>query len=284
MAHDDSDSGESTKSTMSSKTADNESKPSCTSCEKTIDDKQIVKCTRCKSIYHSRCAKKTEVLADGSLSKCCSSVTRGEFKSFLSALVKDLKTDLVSEINASVGKIMVRLDEQDTKIAATDNRVKKLETSSKQTWGSADKEDFFYELEDRRSRERNIIVYDFNNESETESDLDSLNAIFSKIKNFPSATSAHRFGTARDDGVEPLKVTFSSDSDALFVLRNKSKLSKLKLLIKNDLTPTQLNYFKELNIELDKRVEEGEKNLRIRYVEGIPTIIDTKKVNAKKNA
>ena len=145
-------------------------------------------------------------------------------------------------------------------------------------------EGFFSEVEERRLRARNVIIYDFFNENEDVDDFVTLNSIFSCVKKFPLAISARRFGKARDDdGAQPIKVTFSNDFDALFVIRNKSKLGKSKQLFKNDLTQLQLNHLKELNEEIDKRVGKGEKNLKIRYVKGVPTIIKVKKASVKRN-
>uniref|UniRef100_A0A6P7GTF1 Uncharacterized protein LOC114340545 n=1 Tax=Diabrotica virgifera virgifera TaxID=50390 RepID=A0A6P7GTF1_DIAVI len=73
----------------------------------------------------------------------------------------------------------------------------------------------------------------------------------------------------------PLKVTMMSSEDALFVLKNKSKLnqnSNSNIYIKQDLTSCQSKYLAELQTELQSRIDNGEKNLTIRYINKIPRI------------
>ena len=149
------------------------------------------------------------------------------------------------------------------------------------------REGFFSEVDERRLRACNIIVYDCLNESTDVNDLEALIfilLIFVGNTDFLLAVSARRFGKARGEGnAQPLKASFSSDFDAFYVLRNKSKLSKYKLLIKNDLTSLQLNYLKELNEEIVKLATKGEVNLKIKYVRGIPSILKSKNETKKKN-
>ena len=160
--------------------------------------------------------------------------------------------------------------------------MKKLKKSDKKTLSPADKEGFFSEVEERRIHARNVIIYDFFNESEGVDDLETLNSIFTSVKEFPLVISTRRFEKAReDDGAQLIKVTFLTDSNVLFVLCNKSKLGKTKLLIKNYLTPSQLNHLKELIEEIDKRVGKVEKNLKIRYIKSFSTIIKVKKKSEK---
>lgn len=48
-------------------------------------------------------------------------------------------------------------------------------------------------------------------------------------------------------------------------------------MLKNDLTRNQRRYFKTLQSELNRRLANGERNLTIRYVDNVPTIVDSQK-------
>jgi hypothetical protein len=65
------------------------------------------------------------------------------------------------------------------------------------------------------------------------------------------------------------------------VLRNKNKLINSDLprsiSISDDKTSKQLEYLKNLRTELQLRRDNGEDNITIKYVKGIPSIIESKK-------
>ena len=136
------------------------------------------------------------------------------------------------------------------------NRVEKLENSESNS-SAADKKDLLTELEERRVRAHNVITFGLQQDLNGKSDADST----------------RRIGKSRDNEPVPLKVPFASRNDALFVLRNKEKLSKYKLSVKNDKMPSQQEYIKSLQSELDTRIASGEKDLRIKYEKGVPRIV-----------
>jgi hypothetical protein len=65
------------------------------------------------------------------------------------------------------------------------------------------------------------------------------------------------------------------------VLRNKNKLINSDLprsiSISDDKTSKQLEYLKNLRTELQLRRDNGEDNITIKYVKGIPSFIESKK-------
>ena len=256
-----------------------------------VDDK-TVRCKRCKSKFHTRCSKKSELLADGVYSKCCSAVTKNDLKLVLSSCMRELREDIVADIrseikavHSKIDKLNGRVDDHDSELRKISNKVTALESSiDPGNLSATGKEEFFVEIEERRKRASNIIVYDLPKDPDGACDLDVINVIFKKVPDFPVAISAHRFGVARDDKPEPLKVSFASSDDALQVLKNKDKLiAHTEILVKNDLTPTQLSFLKFVQQELSTRIKNGEKNITIKFVKGIPRIVLTKQkpVNVK---
>jgi hypothetical protein len=90
-----------------------------------------------------------------------------------------------------------------------------------------------------------------------------------------------RIGKPNSPNTRPLKVSLSNDLIAKEVLRNKNKLINSDLprsiSISDDKTPKQLEYLKNLRTELQLRRDNGEDNITIKYVKGIPSIIESKK-------
>ena len=185
-------------------------------------------------------------------------------------LIREFKSSLVE----TEKRLAERLDLHDNELKSLRDRVAKLENVNPGTISVTDKEDLLSEIENRHTRASNIIVFNLPKAVKGKTDLESLNKVFGEIKDFPCAISAGRITPKpRDNRPLPLKVSFASKSDALMVLRNKDKLIKYKLTVKNDITPQQQNYLKSLQSELDLRIENGEKNLTIKYKKGIPKIV-----------
>lgn len=92
-----------------------------------------------------------------------------------------------------------------------------------------------------------------------------------------------RLGKYEPQKVRPIKVTFPSKAIALGILKQRSKLSSNEAIyIKSDQTVNQRNYLKAIIAEMETRIQEGEQNLRIKYVNSVPKIIKTSGL-AKKN-
>ena len=214
---------------------------------------------------------------------CCSAVKKGDMKSLLSSCMKELKNDLIrvfkSSLEETEKRLVNRFDDHDNKLISLSERVSKLESDSSNI-SAADKKDLLSEIEDRLICASNIIVFDLPKAAKSKTDLDPVNAIFGKITDFPRAVFARRFGKPRDDKPALLKVSFSSNNDALMVLRNKKELNKHKITVKNDITPQQQSFIKSLQSELNTRIESGEENLTIKYKKGVPQIVQTE--NKKK--
>ena len=205
-------------------------------------------------------------------------------KTTLTDCLRELKNDLVREFKLSLDdtekRLAERLDRHETEIDNLKSRVEMIENSESGV-SAADKEDLLTELDERRTRAHNVITFGLQQDLNGKSDTDLINEIFAEITDFPRAITATRIGKPRDNEPMPLKVTFDSHSDALFVLRNKEKLNKHKLSVRNDKTPNQQNYMKSLQSELSARTNNGEKDLRIKYEKGVPHIVKaTKKRNA----
>ena len=78
----------------------------------------------------------------------------------------------------------------------------------------------------------------------------------------------------------PLKVICKDSEDALDILRNRSKC-KNNVKINNDLTLMQREKLKRVKTELIERKSNGEMNLTLKYIRGVPTITTANKPEQK---
>lgn len=69
----------------------------------------------------------------------------------------------------------------------------------------------------------------------------------------------------------------NNEFESRFILRNKKRLlenpSTKKFSLICDQTPMQLQIIKELRENLERRIQNGEPNLTIRYKNGVPAIV-----------
>lgn len=123
--------------------------------------------------------------------------------------------------------------------------------------------------------------------SETRKLLAAVAAVTEGEDKAPIVTKALRMGKPNQNSTRPrpLKVIFTSPSDALAVLRNKKHLPPEygHISIYDDKTIRQQEYFKKQKAILEQRKKNGETNLIIRFVKGIPVIDQKPSSNPPKN-
>lgn len=136
-------------------------------------------------------------------------------------------------------------------------------------------------------RENNVIMYDIpesNEESRTDIYTDDLNRVrdeLNKIRRNISVKKIFRLGK-RTNNPRPIKVILESSNDAIFVLKNKNKITDHRL--KSDDTPMQQGYLKKIRLEIQERKNNGELNLTIKYTHNVPKIVTNRKNFASPNS
>lgn len=93
------------------------------------------------------------------------------------------------------------------------------------------------------------------------------------IENCPIPIKSKRLGKYVPGKNRQLKVFFSNSKKSKLLLRNKTKLQE-SIKFYSDQTPAQNKYLQSVMEELNKRLENGEKDLIIKYFKGIPQIVD----------
>lgn len=147
------------------------------------------------------------------------------------------------------------------------------------------------ELNDRNHRKQNVIL--FNVEESNSQDVDERhNHDLGVVRGVLSTCSANLNvdhveiqrlgrGSANGERRRPLKVKLNCANDVHVVIKNSSKLRNSHiyrhLTVSFDRTRRQIDYYKKIRAELDSRIEEGATDLKIKYKQGIPTIVSLNK-------
>lgn len=88
-----------------------------------------------------------------------------------------------------------------------------------------------------------------------------------------------KFDSSRTDHRRPVRVTLQSDGLVAGILKKghllKGSATFSKIFISQDRTPMQLELYRNARAELGRRRANGETGIRIKYVKGIPEIVQS---------
>uniref|UniRef100_A0A1Y1K7U3 L1 transposable element RRM domain-containing protein n=1 Tax=Photinus pyralis TaxID=7054 RepID=A0A1Y1K7U3_PHOPY len=147
-------------------------------------------------------------------------------------------------------------------------RISELESKLKSTTSEA-----VQEMQSRIIRQNNVILLGVDESTSAENQVaEILNDITPGYINFEST---QRLGHATSKKPRPLKVIFNNPSDALRLLKAKSKIPRTKypnLQLKNDKTPLQIKECSEAYNEMLRRKKAGE-NVALRFLNNTPTVV-----------
>uniref|UniRef100_A0A6P7G4K3 Uncharacterized protein LOC114334099 n=1 Tax=Diabrotica virgifera virgifera TaxID=50390 RepID=A0A6P7G4K3_DIAVI len=253
----------------------------CANCLKAINDRErsALQCDACKRGIHLAC---TELLQDDRITRCkvrgikiiCNSCSSNiEAFSNLKSILKEYNDDLqlkISQIDEKIAEITTKFNDLEIKLSSADQH------SSPQF-----AENIANEAVDRINRAKNVIVRgvpESTGDIQTKKDEDKkfLEEILSAVECNATPVTFFRVGKVGDRFPRMIKMVMNNEYEAKQILRNKRKLlekTKTKnVSIVDDKTPMQVNFLKELRSELETRKENGEQNLTIKYIRGIPKI------------
>lgn len=112
-------------------------------------------------------------------------------------------------------------------------------------------------LEDRQGRDKSMVV-------------NILNII---LADCPAPIKMFRLGKYNANKNRLIKVCFSSEEIVKRLLKIKQNNKEDEIRVFSDQTPQQKAYLKALKVELERRICDGETNLIIKYIKGLPKII-----------
>lgn len=158
-------------------------------------------------------------------------------------------------------------------------KVQELSNTDPVTRGN-NQTDAIRELSERESKKNNLMIFgceetNSNDESELKNIQDIIKSVCPEIK--MDGLKIRRVGIRNANKTRPLKVTLHSHSEVRNVFFRAKDLVKIPeyrhLALGFDKTARQIAEYKSLKDEMQKRMDNGEKNLRIKYFRDIPRII-----------
>lgn len=272
----------------------------------TLDSNNSRQCLQCKKRYHSSCANRTvDKLRPGCFIACCGSKKnksqpkRDSITSNTSDIEVEDETDKLDEnskvllsildkrfnkINNNISDALRHINDIQDRVADLENKFEVLEDKLQ-----FNTENIISELHDRQSREKNIIIYNLDDSPNAAStDINVIQELFNKCsESLPFELNElliQRLGNKFSRGKNrPLKITVPSVSNVHWIYSQKKFIvGNSKIAISGDLTKQQRDYRRSIIMELKSRISNGEKNILIKYVRGMP-IIAPKDFNHQKN-
>lgn len=192
-----------------------------------------------------------------------------------------VKTDLLITENNSfklqIANLTSDITENKQQIKCVQNDIEILQKNS--SISDSTYNAIMTEIQDRTERAKNIIIVGLTEENlkdiekRKETDNSKVIKIISEIYPLcPNPEKIMRLGKYDGKINRPLKVTYRSQDVVKNILKNKSNLKDKTIRFYSDQTPKQREIMINLKNELQKRTENGEQNLTIKYIKGIPKI------------
>lgn len=175
------------------------------------------------------------------------------------------------------------------KIVSLESHVENIKIQPNDTPLKPSYEEILAELNDQNMRKKNILIAGIPEPQSTDAKeratLDKnkiIEIIKTSLNDCPEPKRNVRIGRYKPGTNRPIKVTFDSEEIVKQIQRHKGTIKDSEIKIFADQTPFQQNQLKHLKEELKHRTEQGEENLRIKYIKNVPKIVKTfpKKSNA----
>lgn len=145
-----------------------------------------------------------------------------------------------------------------------------------------------FEMKERERRANNVLFFGMD-ESDGENFIDKSKQDTEKIKSLfeimtltlSEPAKIFRLGKEMPGKKRPIKVILPNREEALKALKNRKKLeeNETNIYMKPDQTETQRKYLKRILADLEAQKQEGKTNLVVRYVNGMPTIVEKREKN-----
>lgn len=259
----------------------------CANCTGAIAGKPSLQCDCCKRDIHVAC---TGLQADDRITRtrarcikivCHTCSGNIEQLADLKASFNEMKTSLLNKIEAL-----------EQKFGEVSNSVTSI-LSQVPGKDPKEREDIIQETMERITRSKNVIIRGVPEhfgslDERKQHDFGKVAEILTAVNSSAKPVSVIRLGkpqpnTDGDRRPRPLKLTMSDRPSAVAVLRNRRRLldtpAYRTVTLQDDRTPSQIRYLDELRAGLQRRQDEGEQGLTIKYVKGVPEVV---KVTPKK--
>lgn len=234
----------------------------CVSCSKNCNENDSVTCDICKKPVHVNCAGLSKNEVD------CLRSKRRKIHFYCD------RCDIVDTV--------LKLKEEIELLKKSVNECKNSIPVDSVISDQSDKfsfDDVLTEFEDRNVRATNVIVYGLpeslnSGDSGRTDDENKCKELLASINNCNSSnfTSCHRLGKPNASRSRPIKLSFTSRDVVHQIL--KIYRPKNNVYINRDLTLRQRNLNGKVRQEYHRRIEQGETGIKLKYRNGVPTIIN----------
>lgn len=248
---------------------------SCLVCEEELNNNNFLRCTTCMRLVHNTVE--------------CSGLNTSELASLKQRNSKLLyQCDKCSsfQVSANASNCYSALLEMFLALKKEINTLTQLINEKHTTSSlSTSREEWIAEINDRKKRENNVIIYNFpepNEDSLEKNLLQDKTKINETLESLVEGSAEKIFKTFRlgkptTNRVRPVKVIFKDSYIAGAVLSCKKRIPlQAGYSIGYDQTPIQRDFLKGLRQELEAR-KPKEPNLTIKYYNGLPKIVSSSK-------
>lgn len=279
----------------------------CAICNKSIHPNAAsVRCNgACKQWHHATCAKlskdqlkhyaKEDKKADGAKWICsdCNipgsslNVTLGnlavdqrdndDIEYIINQLFKKHFSEFKEEIMAHMDKCMETMNELRDRVIKLERENEQLKNEIK----GFSEEDILIEMEERRIRERNLMIYNIPEslrQGVTEKiaeDKESVRNVLLPISDLNIDSMKVIRAGKKGPKPRPLKIICIDKPTVINFLKNKNKITHPQAKIGSDLTFKQRKYLQDLRSRLQSRNDDNEK-MTIKFFGGIPKLVPAK--------
>lgn len=186
----------------------------------------------------------------------------------------------VDELLINVSTLMEENREFKSKIGGIQKKLLIIENNISQIEHYSSEHAIVTEFMERQSRLTNILLFNLPEEDDRK-DLENINNLFSDLKvNIINFTFSRlgKLKSATPDKPRPIIIKFTNQSDVSTILRVQKNLKSStkwsNIRFSSDKTIKQREEMENLRKTLQLRRENGEKDIIIKYFEGIPKIVN----------
>lgn len=202
---------------------------------------------------------------------------------YLKKELSELKTQLTNGVT-KIKTLETHVDNISSKMTANEAELQALQSNlSSLNLLSGDLSDnseiIIREMQERNNRMKNVIIAGIpessgaNGLERRDNDLKQVLKVLSILNDSnPKPEKIFRLGKYKPEKTRHIKVCFNDDKIPKVLLRERSKLDN-NTKIFSDNTPLQSKYYNKIKLELKNRQQAGEKNLTIKYFNGVPKIV-----------
>lgn len=233
----------------------------CTVCDKPLGSEREISCDKCRLPIHTT----------------CSGLTRGDIQLLLVADKKrpTFHCDICTSERKTMSELKVLISKLSMEVETLKQKVKQ---------GSF--EEIVEEINQRNIRRFNLIVFGVEEQDQQQPNTVRIENDKKEVTNIVNFIDTNldisnfkliRIGSFTAGKTRPIKIVLDEEKHVHNLIRKahvlKNNASYNQIAISFDRTPKQIDYYRNVKKQLDDRKNNGEKDIKIKYINGIPKIV-----------